>query len=148
MEAKDFFRELFAYTRLANHNLFEALQGAVDADKKVLSLSSHILNAHHIWNSRLSGNTPGFTIWQVHGVSSFKEVNEDNYRGTLRLIDTMKPEHAVSYTNSRGQSFSNSVADILFHIVNHSTHHRAQIASSIRTAGAEPPVGDYIFYRR
>jgi uncharacterized damage-inducible protein DinB len=54
----------------------------------------------------------------------------------------------IAYKNTRGESFENSVRDILFHINNHSTHHRAQIAARIREAGITPPTSDYIFYRR
>jgi uncharacterized damage-inducible protein DinB len=44
--------------------------------------------------------------------------------------------------------FSNTIKDILFHMINHSTHHRAQIAMDMRNNKLEPLPLDYIFYKR
>ena len=54
----------------------------------------------------------------------------------------------VHYTNTNGQAFDNSVRDILFNVINHSTYHRGQIAREFREYGPEPLVTDYIFYKR
>ncbi|QLH28398.1 MAG: hypothetical protein HWD63_02710 [Candidatus Parvibacillus calidus] len=37
--------------------------------------------------------------------------------------------------------------DIIFHIINHSTYHRGQIAMEFRQSGLEPLNTDYIFYK-
>ncbi|MBL7865765.1 MAG: damage-inducible protein DinB, partial [Cyclobacteriaceae bacterium] len=57
-------------------------------------------------------------------------------------------EKVVQYTNTKGQSFSNTVRDILFHVANHTTHHRGQIISDFRQSGIQPLVTDFIFYIR
>jgi uncharacterized damage-inducible protein DinB len=44
--------------------------------------------------------------------------------------------------------FTNTIKDILFHIINHSTNHRGQIAVDFRNNGLEPLVLDYVFYKR
>ena len=54
----------------------------------------------------------------------------------------------VRYTNSAGDSFANSVGDILTHVAMHGVHHRGQIAASLRANGAEPPALDYIRFAR
>lgn len=54
----------------------------------------------------------------------------------------------ISYKNSRGERFENSVRDILFHVINHSTYHRGQIATDCKLHGMTPLATDYIFYKR
>jgi len=50
----------------------------------------------------------------------------------------------VSYTNSKGEAWTNTVEEILTHVTIHSAYHRGQIASSLRSAGMEPAYTDYI----
>ena len=59
----------------------------------------------------------------------------------------MGPEklaEAVSYKNSKGEVWSNSVQDILMHVVIHSAYHRGQIAADMRSAGHVPAYTDFI----
>ena len=57
-------------------------------------------------------------------------------------------EKRIDYENSEGRLFNNTVQDILFHIINHSTHHRGQISTDFRQNGLEPLQLDYVFYKR
>lgn len=54
----------------------------------------------------------------------------------------------IGYKTSKGDAFQNTVKDILFHIINHSTYHRGQIAANCKEYGIEPLMSDYIFYKR
>ncbi|WP_414711827.1 DinB family protein [Sphingobacterium sp. UBA1498] len=45
-------------------------------------------------------------------------------------------------------AFHNKVNDILLHVFNHGTYHRAQIASEMRRNGVEPINTDYITFIR
>jgi len=57
-------------------------------------------------------------------------------------------ERFVDYQNLSGNQFRDVLSDIMTHVINHSTHHRAQIAKTVREAGLAPPLTDYIFYLR
>jgi uncharacterized damage-inducible protein DinB len=50
----------------------------------------------------------------------------------------------IRYTNSSGEEWSNSVADVLTHVALHSSHHRGQVASLLRGAGEGAAYTDYI----
>ena len=50
----------------------------------------------------------------------------------------------VAYVNSKGESYTSSVEDILTHVVFHGAYHRGQIAASMRVSGFEPAYTDYI----
>ncbi|MEJ7677740.1 MAG: DinB family protein [Segetibacter sp.] len=116
--------------------------------EKVWSLLNHILNAHHIWNNRITNKEKEFAVWEIHKPYECEEIERKNYKASLKIIDDYKLDQLIDYTNTKGQAFNNSVRDILFHVVNHSTYHRAQIASAYRQNGIEPLVSDYIFYKR
>lgn len=146
---KDFFQDLFAYNHETNQKLAEYLQGqSTELPEKVLSLFSHNLNAHHIWNHRIEGKPTRHGVWELHPTGSFKEIDNQNHQDTLGILSTHDLHERLHYSNSRGDAFENTVRDILFHIINHSTHHRAQIATAFREAGIEPLATDYIFFRR
>lgn len=144
-----FFKELFTYNRHCNQQLADVfIKQPNTTSEKAISLFSHILNAHHIWNNRIDPQQPSFGVWEVHDTKDFKQMDQSNYGRSLRILDTFDLNATISYTNSKGQSFQNSIKDVLFHIVNHSTYHRGQIATDFKNTGLQPLVTDYIFYKR
>lgn len=146
---KSYFHQLFDYNYYCNKKLIEACSEMKEVSARTVELFSHILNAHHIWNARLNGSEPQHGVWDVHALSDWADIHYENQRASFELITNADNlEKRVGYENSEGRSFSNTLQDILFHILNHSTHHRAQIVAEIRAGGAEPPALDYIFYKR
>lgn len=76
-------------------------------------------------------------------------MNEDSTRNWLEIVQTdWDFNRNINYTNTKGESFVNTIGDIMAHVANHGTHHRAQIASAIRGEGFAPPATDLIFYIR
>ncbi|WP_103020326.1 DinB family protein [Salinibacter altiplanensis] len=51
----------------------------------------------------------------------------------------------IAYTDSTGPRFETSPRDILCHVVNHRTHHRAQVALVLREADVAPPMTGSIY---
>jgi len=147
---KAFFEELFAYNHHYNQQLAAYIGAYADqASDKTFQLFSHILNAHHIWNSRISGQNPVFGVWQSHYHNHFGELDQANYdRTTAVLASVTDLGRVIRYSTTTGAAFENSIKDILFHVINHSTYHRGQIASQLRQSGLEPLPTDYIFYKR
>ncbi|TYP97134.1 putative damage-inducible protein DinB [Sphingobacterium allocomposti] len=146
---KHFFNELFDYSHQCNQNLIELImKNTGTLPDKVIQLYSHILNAHQIWNNRIDPEQPLFDVWQVHPVTGFVSIESMNYDHSLRLLERCNLDEVVHYKTSKGQALRSSTRDILFHIINHSTYHRAQIATEFRNCGLEPLVTDYIVYKR
>lgn len=50
----------------------------------------------------------------------------------------------IPYTNSKGETWTSTVEEILTHVVIHSAYHRGQIASDVRASGGTPAYTDYI----
>lgn len=146
---KNFFNELFEFSRYMNHSLITAMVEQQDmVSDKSLEWMNHILNAHQIWNSRITQDQKPFGVWDLHAIEELVGINAQNFETTIKIIGQFEFETVISYTTSRGDTFKNSVRDILFHIINHSTYHRGQIAADFRQTGLKPLMTDYIFYRR
>jgi uncharacterized damage-inducible protein DinB len=142
-----FLKELCAFNRETNALLFPLLNNPeLSEPNKSIELMSHILNAHKIWNNRILKTEAGVRPADLYQVESFHALNDENYFSSLEILLQYSPETIVAYQNSRGVACSNSVRDILFHIINHSTHHRAQISSELRNSGLQPPITDYLYW--
>lgn len=116
---------------------------------KAKELFSHLLNAHSIWLARIQESDPPVAVWQNHPIETYEGINAFNYEMTLPLLDRESElDEWISYQNSKGEEFQNSVRDVLLHIINHSTYHRAQIAQILQTSEVDVPNSDYIFFMR
>lgn len=133
---KAFFRQLFEYNHYSNTQLVAALDQSLEVSVK---LFSHIMNAHQIWNNRIEPREPLFKVWDLHTVQECKEINQRNYEHTLFILDNYDPEK-IYWKDKNGR-------DLLFHVINHSTYHRAQIATDFRKNGFEPLKSDYILFQ-
>lgn len=142
-----FFEELFRYSHHSNHQLTEVfLQDPHTVSEKAHKLFSHILNAQHIWNQRIKGSAPRYAVWDLQPLAQLSILNDELLQESVELLP--QSDRLIHYTNTKGESFQNSARDILFHVINHSTYHRAQIASELKTNGILPPATDFIFYKR
>ncbi len=146
---KDFFKELFEYSHHFNQNLWDIFNKNQDkTSERSISLYSHILNAHQIWNNRINPVQPLYRVWQIHSIQSCKDIDKTNYQNSLLILDKFGLNDIINYKNTKGQVFNNSIRDTLFHVINHSTYHRGQIATDFKQNGLEPLITDYIFYKR
>ncbi len=145
---KAFFKDIFEYHHHFNQKLANILSThSAQLNEKTLSLFSHIINAHQIWNARITGAIP-LGVHEQHSMEVCCQLDRQNLNNTLMILNEYDLSLKIKYRNSRGKEFQNSIADILFHIANHATHHKGQIIASLRQGGIEPPVTDYIFYKR
>ncbi|MGZ3756667.1 MAG: DinB family protein [Mucilaginibacter sp.] len=149
---KSYFTGLFNYDHHANHLILETISEA-DNPPKPVELMAHLLAAQQIWLSRCKGDPVVGAVlvpdWPVDTVAAIIDENHSewiNYIATLTVEDF---EKEIFYKNLRGMPFQNKLADILAHVINHGTHHRAQAGQLLKIAGVESlPITDYIFYMR
>ena len=146
---KQFFKELFEYGYHFNQKLGDVFNESPDKiSERAIKLYNHILNAHQIWNNRIEPEQLVFGVWEIHNAQDLKSIDQTNYQHTLQILDKFDLSEMINYANSKGKTYSNSIRDILFHIINHSTYHRGQIATDFKQYGLDPLVTDYIFYKR
>ncbi len=146
---KGFFNQLFDYNFYCNKKLIEECTKMGIVPEKSALLFSHILNAHDIWNARILGNPANYQVFQLHSIRDWADIHYENQRSSFEIITNADNfEKRIDYENSQGRLFTNTLQDMLFHITNHSTYHRGQIATDFRNNGIEPLVLDYTFYKR
>jgi len=146
---KFFFNQLFDYNFFCNKKLIEEFNKMDIVPQRGSALFSHILNAHHIWNARILDKPITYDVWQVHPIKEWGDIHYENQRSSFEITqNTVDFDKRIDYENTEGRLFTNTIQDMLFHIINHSTHHRGQIATDLRNQGIDPINMDYAFYKR
>lgn len=148
---KSYFIRLFDYDASANKQMTELLLQWPDV-KIAAKLMGHVLAAQERWLTRCKGlPSTGGSLWPDWPAEKFGEEITANNKNWLDYLETLNPqdfEQYIVYQNSTGETFSNQLSDILAHLINHGTHHRAQVGQHLKLAGAALPPSDYIFYVR
>jgi uncharacterized damage-inducible protein DinB len=148
---KSYFIQLFNYDRYANLRILETIIKAGGPEKPV-QLMAHLLSAQQIWLSRCKGEpTVGNVLWPDWQADSFEQMINDNHRAWINFLDYSDPDDfdkVIHYTSLNGDRHENKLSDILAHVSNHGTHHRAQAGQHLKLAGADLPNTDYVFYSR
>lgn len=146
---RSLFHQLFDYNFYCNRKLIEQAVALKKFPEKSQGLFSHILNTHHIWNKRVLDEDWEYGVWQVHDIENWEDIHYENQRTTFEIItNTDNFAKRIDYKTTEGRIFANELKDVLFHIINHSTHHRGQIAADFRKNKIVPEQLDYIFYKR
>lgn len=136
------------YNNWANARLLDAMISSSAAlPESCISLFSHIVNAQWIWTCRIRGIAPQVAVWQVNDLHICKELLEESVR-ELAKISNLDDPTVIKYTTNAGDDHETAVCDILLHVFNHGTYHRAQIAKEMRQHQLEPVSTDYIHFVR
>ncbi len=149
---KTYFQKLFRYNEWANQQILEAVAVTNAQPRPMLNLLGHIAAAQEIWLARiLNSDNQNQQLWPENDLASIREKLRESSEEWSEFIETMNDEHFKEehqYSNSKGKLFKTTLEDVILHVVNHATHHRAQLIKMIRDQGEEPPATDYIFYAR
>lgn len=137
-------RRLLEYDAWANREAVESLRER--APERSLRWMAHIVGAEYLWLARLNGETSPLAVWPELGVDACREKVSALTRLWPEFIETHRNslDDRVSYTNTQGEAWTNTVEEILTHVTVHSAYHRGQIASDVRGAGMKPAYTDYI----
>ena len=140
--------DLFEYTFHYNNEIIKVIDENIEKiDEKTITLINHTLNAQQIWNSRILKEN-SFEVWQINPFETLTEINQTNFEKSIEIVHHFDPDQKINYQNSRGANFENTVFEMLFQAINHSTYHRGQINSLLKQNGIDPILTDYIFYKR
>lgn len=147
MNLADHLRREFAYDAWANQEVVGAIRAAGGDDPRSVQLMCHILAAERVWYERLKQVPQSVPVWPEPDLARC-EAESANLRQSwqeyLELITAGDIAQTVSYKNTKGESWTSVVADILTHVVVHSAYHRGQIASHMREIGQTPAYTDFI----
>lgn len=151
METRNNLINLFEYDIWANEKTASSIKEFENSLAKTSSLLSHIISAQTIWYNRVIDYSEIPNPWAEFSLeevlSKSKEINE-KWISFLKNLNEKDLDKTISYKNTKGDKFENTIRDIVIHIINHSTYHRAQIAALIKQSGGQPAVTDYIAFKR
>jgi uncharacterized damage-inducible protein DinB len=151
---KSYFISLFNYDHYANERILEAIIKC-NRPENAVNLFSHLLTAQQVWLNRCLCLAPAAVeLWpSLEGkTDTLADLIKNNHQTRINYLNSLKEpdfDKIINYKNTKGDSFDNPLNNILAHVVNHGTHHRAQIGQQLKFAGIENlPITDYIFYLR
>jgi len=143
--------QLWLYNDWANKMLLDTLKEYEhNVPETSMHLLSHIMNTQYVWLARIKGIVPELGAWDDHSLEICKSLHEESSFNIKKEIENHAHslEEKIEYTNFKGLKYQNSISDILLHVFNHATYHRAQIAVDLRKNGLEPINTDYITFVR
>lgn len=123
----------------------------LENDERIVFLFKHTVNARRIWLERVRDRGITTSIDEDLTVAQSLARNAVDTQVWMELVKAAGDEglvSAVSYSNLRGEPFTQLLRDIVFHVINHTTHHMDEVSVRIRAAGYAPPPTDHIVYTR
>ncbi|MDZ4840033.1 MAG: DinB family protein [Bacteroidota bacterium] len=145
--------------RYLDYNLEMTLETAkflIDLDLQVESSYSecwqlliHTVHATNIWYSRIA-NMASYQYGINDYLPGDEAINSTNliFNNWKKYIAEANLFETLSYTNLQGKQFESILYDVVLHLNNHCTHHRAQIMHLLRVEGHKPLVTDFIAWSR
>ena len=150
MNQADYLRRQFAYDEWANREVLTAIRTQA-ADEQALRYMAHILAAERLWLERLQHQPQSVAVWpQLDPAQCEAEATELGrlWREYLAGPAVEDLSQTIPYKNSKGETWTSTILDILTHVVMHSAYHRGQIASQMRASGRTPAYTDFIHAAR
>ena len=149
---KAYFLKLINYDQFANKAILKAIVDGGEPERAV-KLMAHLLAAQQVWLNRCKGlPATGVVLWPDWKADTFEQLIDENHAAWVDFVEGLKPEDfqkIIDYKSTKGDSYESLLEDILAHLINHGTHHRAQAGQQLKFAGVENlPLTDYIFYIR
>lgn len=147
MNLADYLRREFVYDAWANREVLAAIRGAGGDDTRSVQLMTHVLATERLWYERLKQLPQSMPVWPSPDLAYCEAESatlDTLWHEYLDLVTAGDVSQTVSYRNSKGESWTSAIADILTHVVMHSAYHRGQIASHMRESGKTPAYTDFI----
>lgn len=113
----------------------------------------HTVNAEEIWFARLKGQSPTSLADPAETPTPDALIqrwaaSETAVRAYLNRLAADRLTQSTRYTNTKGEAFTGPVWQILLHVLNHATEHRAQVSTTLTGLGISHPAMDMIVYFR
>jgi uncharacterized damage-inducible protein DinB len=111
---------------------------------------AHVFTADRAWLGRLEGQAPPrANAGDFAELASLLEVWEPVLTRWPTVVETLgDPGRLIEYKSFAGEPFTNTLGQIVRHVVNHGTYHRGQVATMLRQLGAQAVSSDLIYFFR
>lgn len=120
--------------------------------REACHLFGHLLATELLWLGRVENSEDRtLPVWRTRELPELRRLLVRARTKWKAHLDSLEPSDSirvVAYRNTTGQRYENTLMQIIAHVLNHSTHHRAQVVAVLRSIDLEPPGLDYIVYLR
>lgn len=154
-------RGLYDYNEWANNHVLEAATQLTEGEfsrKQGASFESvegnlaHIMGAQVIWLERWTGGSnprPVLEFQKTRGLSTIRDALAQSHAGLRTFVSSLtedRLDEILAYTDSAGRPHQRVMWQLMAHVVNHGTHHRAETAMAIGLLGKPMRELDYTFF--
>jgi uncharacterized damage-inducible protein DinB len=156
MELLPYLNELYDYHYWATRRMLAAMVGLASDQlmepwgKGLGSLHAtltHTLHAEWLWMQRWQGRSPqefpsNDGLATIYDIRQRWEKQERDLRAFLAAQNEQSLVQVVAYKNTKGEDFELPLYQMMAHVVNHATHHRAEIAEMLAQIEVPHPGDD------
>ena len=146
MSMKTFYKDKYEYDLAANIQLIEVIETC--SNEYVLKMMSHILNAQYFWNHRILKKDFEYGVWDIHEATDLKKLAEEFNQTTILIIEQYDLNDYLKYQTINGVTYKNTIDNVLYHVLNHSSYHRGQVITELKAIGGDLPDTNFISYKR
>jgi len=141
-----YFKKLLQYDHQVNNKILEILKN--NHNFEAIQAMAHIIVAQKLWMCRIQETSFDFSLFDKK--FDFKEIESlflDQHQKIKEYLDSIQDQDLsfkINFKNKNGDLCNFEVQDIITHIFNHGTHHRAQILWILKPQISSLPILDYI----
>jgi uncharacterized damage-inducible protein DinB len=154
-------RALYEYNKYANNRLLETASklGAEDLERaqgasfeSVAGNLAHILAAQVVWLERWRGQRNRRPLTEVQSVRELDsirvafEASHADLRDFLVALTDDRLDAVLAYTDSVGTPYERMLWQLMLHVGNHGSYHRAETAMALTAMGHNPGDLDYSYF--
>ena len=144
MELRILLRNGFDYDLWANRAWLDAIGGFSGYLNRAQETLEHILTAQQIWLDRC-----GATMFPEQENVRLQDLFEITARAWQVMLEELQGDEPITYTTKSGEVYTNTIAQIAYHVLNHGTYHRGQLRGFAEADGFENfPETDLILFLR
>lgn len=147
--------QAFEYKKWADErtlHAIEAINVEIFPDTRAFALQqiNHIVIVEELFKSRLTNTSPPHSSTNTERLPEFKELEkrlkESTDWFTTFVCESRNREERISFVFADGKPGMLKVDEILFHILNHGSYHRGNIAHALDLASVPHPADGYGIY--
>lgn len=161
MRALDHVQALYEYNEWANEHVLKAASALSDDEfgrdlgasfGSVEGSLAHIVAGQTVWLQRwTSGSNPKslMELQAIRGLPAIEAEFAESHAGLREYVAGLTDENldrVLHYRDSRGEAHERPMWQLLVHLANHGTHHRAEAAMLLTSLGSAPRELDYHFF--
>ena len=151
-------QEMIAYNTWANTRVLDTVSRCTgDQFTRVLGGSfpslhltlTHMLWSEWVWLERWRGHSPKelFVVEDFPAfadvVSRWREI-QAGQRAVVQSLTAADLQRVIRYTNRAGEEWEYTLANMIYHLINHSTYHRGQVTNMLRMLNVTPVTTDFL----